>query len=296
MNLDVLIQATASGMAVGCVYSLVALGFVLIYKATEVINFAQGELMMVGAYLHFSLVTTVGLSPIWAFPASLLLAGLLGALIEQTVMRPLVDEPAFILVMVTIGLATVLRAVTGMVWSHDTHTFPSPIPEGVVHVGGAAIASVDIWTVMVTILLSVLLFVFFRYTRVGTAMRAVAQNRYAAQLMGINVQRIFTLTWALAAAVGAVGGMLLADIGFLHTNMCFIGLRAFPAAVLGGLDSIPGALLGGLIIGLVENLSGIYLEPILGGGIKEIVAYVILLGVLLIRPTGLFGTPEEKRV
>jgi len=296
MTADVLIQATASGMALGCVYALVALGFVLIYKATEVINFAQGELMMVGAYLHFSLVTACGLPPVWAFFASLVLAGLLGALIEQTVMRPLVDEPAFILVMVTIGLGTVLRAATGMIWSHDTHTFPSPIPEGTVGVAGASIAVVDIWTVGVTVLLSGLLFLFFRHTRVGTAMRAVAQNRYAAQLMGINVQRIFTLTWALAAGVGAVGGMLLADIGFLHSNMGFIGLRAFPAAVLGGLDSIPGALLGGLTIGLVENLSGIYLEPILGGGIKEIVAYVILMAVLLIRPTGLFGSPEEKRV
>ena len=294
--MDVLVQATVSGLALGCVYALVALGFVLIYKSTEVINFAQGELMMVGAYLHFSLVTTFGLPPIWAFTAALLLAGLLGALIEQAVMRPLVDEPTFILVMVTIGLATLLRAATGMIWSHDTHVFPSPIPEGVVHVGGAAIPTVDIWTVMVTLLLSALLFLFFRHTRIGTAMRAVAQNRYAAQLMGISVQRTFTLTWALAAAVGAVGGMLLADIGYLHTNMGFIGLRAFPAAVLGGLDSIAGALLGGLIIGLVENLSGAYLDPILGGGIKEIVAYVILLIVLLIRPTGLFGSPEEKRV
>ena len=294
--MDILIQVASSGMALGCVYALVALGFVLIYKSTQVINFAQGELMMVGAYLHFSLVTVLGLSPLWAFFASLILAGLLGALIEQAVMRPLVDEPAFILVMVTIGLATVLRATTGMVWSHDTHAFPSPIPEGVVDVAGAAIPLVDLWTIFVTILLSAMLFLFFRHTRIGTAMRAVAQNRYAAQLMGISVQRIFTLTWALAAAVGAVGGMLLADIGYLHTNMGFIGLRAFPAAVLGGLDSTAGALLGGLIIGLVESLSGVYLDPILGGGIKEIVAYVILLAVLLIRPTGLFGSPEEKRV
>ena len=294
--MDILLQSASSGMALGCVYALVALGFVLIYKATEVINFAQGELMMVGAYLHFSLVTVLGLSPLPAFFASVILAGLLGALIEQAVMRPLVDEPVFVLVMVTIGLGTVLRAVTGMVWSHDTYAFPSPIPEGTVHVGGAFIPFVDIWTVTITLLLSVLLFLFFRHTRIGTAMRAVAQNRYAAQLMGINVQHTFTLTWALAGAVGAVGGMLLADIGYLHTNMGFIGLRAFPAAVLGGLDSIPGALLGGLIIGLVENLSGAYLDPILGGGIKEIVAYVILLAVLLVRPTGLFGSPEEKRV
>jgi len=144
--------------------------------------------------------------------------------------------------------------------------------------------------------LSLLLFLFFRYTRPGTAMRAVAQNRYAAQLMGISADRIFTLTWALAAAVAAVGGMLLADISYLHTNMGFIGLRAFPAVVLGGLESIPGALLGGLLIGLIESLAGVYLDPILGSGTREVVAFVVLLIVLLVRPTGFFGAPIEKRV
>jgi branched-chain amino acid transport system permease protein len=141
-----------------------------------------------------------------------------------------------------------------------------------------------------------LLFPFFRYTHLGMALRALAQNRYAAQLMGISVPWLFTLTWALAAAVAAVGGMLLADISYLHTNMGFIGLRAFPAVVLGGLESIPGALLGGVIIGLVESLSGVYLDPILGSGTKEIVAFVVLLVVLLVRPTGFFGLPDVKRV
>ncbi len=294
--MDILVQVGLSGLAMGCVYALVALGFVLIYKATEVVNFAQGELMMVGAYLYFSLVESFGLPPIWAFLATLLLAGLLGALIERLVIHPLMDEPPFTLVMVTIGLAAVLRAATGMIWSHDTHVFPSPIPDHPVHLGEAVIPLVDVWTVGVTLALSLLLFLFFRYTHLGMAMRALAQNRYAAQLMGIPVPLLFTLTWALAAAVGAVGGMLLADISYLHTNMGFIGLRAFPAVVLGGLESIPGALLGGVIIGLVESLSGVYLDPILGGGTKEIVAFVVLLVVLLVRPTGFFGLPDVKRV
>ena len=294
--MDTLAQASLSGIALGCVYALVALGFVLIYKATEVINFAQGELMMVGAYIYFSLVTFLDMAPLAAFVSTLILAGLLGALIERLVLHPLVDEPAFTLVMVTIGLATVLRAITGMIWSHDTHAFPSPIPQGAVHAGPLSISSTDLWTVGVTGALSLLLFLFFRYTRLGTAMRAVAQNRYAAQLMGISTERIFTLTWALAAAVGAVGGILLADISYLHTNMGFIGLRAFPAVVLGGLESIPGALLGGLLIGLIESLAGVYLDPILGGGTREVVAFVVLLIVLLVRPTGFFGAPVEKRV
>ena len=294
--MDTLIQASLSGVAIGCVYSLVALGFVLIYKATGVLNFAQGELMMVGAYIYFSLVTSLDMTPLLAFGASLVLAGLLGALVERLVLHPLVDEPPFTLVMVTIGLATLLRAVTGMIWSHDTFAFPSPVPEGAVHVGQVAVPLVDVWTMAVTVVLSLLLFLFFHYTRLGTAMRAVAQNRYAAQLMGISVDRIFTLTWALAASLGAIGGMLLADISFLHTNMGFIGLRAFPAVVLGGMESIPGALLGGLIIGLIESLAGVYLDPILGGGTHQVLAFVILLVVLMLRPTGLFGATLEKRV
>lgn len=294
--MDLFLQASLSGMALGCVYALVALGFVLIYKATGVINFAQGELMMVGAYIHFTLVTVGGLSPIWAFAATLMLAGLLGALVERLVLHPLVDQPTFALIMVTIGLATLLRATVGLIWSHDTYDFPSPIPDRVLKLSGVPISLVDLWTILVTVVLSLLLFLFFRFTRLGTAMRAVAQNRYAAQLMGISAQRLSTLTWALATMVGAVGGMLLADIAYLHTNMGFIGLRAFPAAVLGGLESIPGALLGGLLIGLVENLSGAYLDPILGGGTREVVAFVILLTVLMVRPTGLFGLPDDKRV
>jgi branched-chain amino acid transport system permease protein len=289
--MDILIQSLVSGLALGCVYALVALGFVMIYKATEVINFAQGELMMVGAYTYFALVTA-GLSGVFAFLGTLILMGILGALIERVLMHRLIDEEPFTLVMVTIGLAAVLRAGTGMIWSHDTLDFPSPIPDGSFKVSGAVIPYVDAWTIGVTCVLSVLLFVFFKHTQVGTALRAVAQNRYAAQLMGIPVQRMFTLTWALAAVLASVGGMLLADISYLHTNMGFIGLRAFPAILLGGLDSIPGALLGGLVIGLAETLTGTYI----GGDLKEIIAYVILMGVLLIRPTGFFGSPEEKRV
>ncbi len=294
--MDIFLQATISGLAQGCVYALVALGFVLIYKATEVPNFAQGEIMMVGAYIYFTLVTGLGLSPFWAFAATLVLAALLGALIERTLIHPLADEPPFILIMVTIGLAIALRGVTGMIWSHETYSFPSPIPDWTFEVAGVVIASVDLWAFTLTIVVTLLLFAFFHWTRIGVAMRAVAQNRYAAQLMGISVQRIFTLTWAMAAAVGALGGILLADISYLHTNMGFIGLAAIPAAVLGGLESIPGALLGGLIIGLVENLSGAYLDAALGGGVKEVMAFVVLIVVLLVRPTGLFGLPDKKRV
>lgn len=294
--MDVFLQACLGGLSQGCVYALVALGFVLIYKATQVANLAQGELMMVGAYLHFTLVTVGGLHPVLALPVTLLLAALVGALIERVVIHPVAEEAPFVLVTVTIGLGILLRALTGMIWSHDTHVFPSPIPDATFRLGGVVVSSVDVFAFGATALVTGALSLFFLRTRVGTAMRAVAQNRYAAQLMGVRVSRMVTLTWALSAGVAALGGIVLADIGYLHTNMGFIGLAALPAAVLGGMESIPGALVGGLVIGLVESLAGSYLDQFLGGGLREIAAYIVLLVVLLVRPTGFWGLPDTKRV
>ncbi|MFX1266112.1 MAG: branched-chain amino acid ABC transporter permease [Promethearchaeota archaeon] len=281
-----------SGLAQGCIYSLVALGFVLIYKTTGVINLAQGEMMMAGAYIYYTLLTALELPFPVAFVTTLLAAGILGALIERLIMHRLVGEPVFVLLMVTAGLAVVIRAGVGMIFSHNIFPVPTPLAGRSYALGDVTIAAVKGWACLVTLVLTTVLFAFFRITRLGIAMRAVAQNRYAAQLMGVSVRRMFTFTWALAAIVAAVGGMLLADITYLHTNMGFIGLRAMPAAVLGGLTSIPGVLVGGLIIGLVESLIGVSL----GGGLKEVSAYVVLLAVLLLRPSGLFGTAETKRV
>ena len=295
-RVEVFSQALVSGLAQGCVYSLVAIGFVIIYKATEVPNFAQGEITMVGAYIYFSLVTIFGLPAFLALPATLVLAGILGALIERTVIHPISDEPPFISIMATIGLAILLRGITGIIWSHETYAFPSPIPDRTFEVAGVVVSSVDLWAFSLVALVTLLLFAFFHWTRIGIAMRAVAQNRYAAQLMGISVQRVFTLSWVLAAAVGALGGIVLADLNYLHTNMGTIIMVAIVAAVLGGLESIPGALLGGLFIGVVANLSGAYLDWLLGGGAKDVAAFAVLLIVLLIRPYGFFGIPDEKRV
>jgi branched-chain amino acid transport system permease protein len=295
-RVDVFAQALVSGLAQGCVYALVAIGFVIIYKATEVPNFAQGEITMVGAYIYFSFVTILGFPAFWALAATLVLAGLLGALIERTVINPISDEPPFIAIMATIGLAILLRGFTGIIWSHDTHAFPSPIPDRTFDVAGVVISSADLSAFSLVVVVTLLLFVFFHWTRIGIAMRAVAQNRYAAQLMGISVQRIFTLSWVLAAAVGALGGIVLADLNYLHTNMGTIIMVGIVAAVVGGLESIPGALLGGLFIGVVANLSGTYLDWFLGGGAKDVAAFAVLLIVLLIRPYGFFGIPDKKRV
>lgn len=287
-------QLFISGVALGCVYALIALGFVLIYKATEVINFAQGEFMMVGAFVAFSLIH-YGHVPFWlTVILTLLLMGVFGVLLDRLVMRFLVGEPVFSLIMFTIGLSLFLRSAAGMIWSTDTFAFPSPVA-GVGHWNLAdvvAIAPSDLVVVGATALLVLLLYLFFRFTNLGIAMQATSQNQFAAYLMGINVEGMFSLVWALSAIVAAVAGILLAPILFLHKDMGFIGLKAFPAAVLGGFGSIPGAIVGGLIIGVSENLAGGFL-PL---WVKDIFAYLVLIAVLIVRPEGIFGIQEKKKV
>jgi branched-chain amino acid transport system permease protein len=287
-------QLLISGMALGCVYALIALGFVLIYKATEVINFAQGEFMMVGAFVAFSLIR-IGNVPFWlTVVLTLLIMGVFGVLLDRLVMRFLVGEPVFSLIMFTIGLSLFLRSVAGMIWSTDTFSFPSPVAGlPTWHLGDvAAIAPGDAVVVGATALLVLLLYLFFRFTDVGIALQATSQNQFAAYLMGINVEGMFSLVWALSAIVAAVAGILLAPMLFLHKDMGFIGLKAFPAAVLGGFGSIPGAIVGGLIIGVSENLAGGFL-PL---WVKDIFAYLVLIAVLIVRPEGLFGIQEKKKV
>ena len=288
------IQQIISGAAIGCVYALVALGFVLVYKTTEIVNFAQGELMMVGAFFAFTFVVLVGL-PFWlgAILAVAAMAGL-GTVVDRVVIRPLVGQPVFALFMVTLGVGIVLRSLAGMVpgWGADTHALPTPFANQVVSVGGLTIRQEHAAIIVLTALLVGLLFAFFRFSRLGVAMQAVQQNQLAASYMGIPVKRVFALTWALSAAVAAFAGVLLAPIAFVHVNMGFIGLKAFPAAVLGGFGSVPGAIAGGLIIGIVEALAGFYLPE----GFKDVAAYVVLLAVLTVRPQGLFGVSTKRRV
>ena len=285
-------QLFTSGMALGCIYALIALGFVLIFKATDVINFAQGEFMMLGAFVAFSFINYAH-TPFWiAVVLTLLVMGLFGVLLDRVVMRFLVGEPAFSMIMFTIGLSLFLRSVAGMIWSTDTYSFPSPVSEDVVRLGSVAISQGDILVVGSTAVLVLLLYLFFRFTDLGIAMQSTSQNQFAAYLMGINVEGMFSVVWALSAMVAAVAGILLAPILFLHKDMGFIGLKAFPAAVLGGFGSIPGAIVGGLIIGISENLAGGFL-PL---WVKDIFAYLVLIAVLIVRPEGLFGIQERKKV
>lgn len=285
-------QQIISGVAVGCIYALVALGFVLIYKATEVVNFAQGEFMMIGAFVAYTLIALLKLPFLPALVFTLVFMFFFGIFLDRVMFRPLVGEEAFALVMVTLGLSFTLRSVAGMIWTYDTFDFPFVFSEKPLVLGSLVISTIHLTIIVSSVILMFLLYLFFKFTDIGIAMQATSQNQLAAYLMGIGVKKVFLLTWAISAVIAAMAGILIAPISFLHANMGFIGLKAFPAAVLGGFGSIPGAIVGGLIIGLSENLAGAYLTT----GFKNVFAYIILIIVLMIRPEGIFGIQEKKRV
>jgi branched-chain amino acid transport system permease protein len=288
------LQLLLAGIAQGCVYALVALGFVLIYKATETVNFAQGDLMMLGAFFALTGATVLGL-PYWLTILFAVAAmAVVGMLLERAVLRPVLGYPAFTVVMVTIGAGFVLRGVVTMVpgWGTETYALATPFADGVMRVGGVVIAEQQLAVILHTAALCLALYLFFRHTRVGIAMQATSQNQLAAYYMGIPVRRINMLVWGLSAGVAAIAGILLAPMTFVHSNMGFIGLKAFPAAVVGGFGSVPGAIVGGLIIGVVEALAGFYLPE----GFKDVAAYVVVLVVLLVKPSGIFGETMTKKV
>ncbi len=288
------IQLLISGIAQGCIYGLIALGFVLIYKATETVSFAQGELMMLGAFLGLALTTVMGL-PFWlAVPAAALAMALSGMAIERAVIRPILGQPAFSVVMLTIGIGYVARGLITMIpgIGTDTHALKVPYKDVTYKFGALVLSAEQLVVIGATALLCAALYVLFKYTKLGIAMQASSQNQLAAFYMGIPVRRFNALVWGLAAAVAAIAGMLLAPITFVHANMGFIGLKAFPAAVVGGFGSLPGAIVGGLVIGVVESMAGFFLPE----GFKDIAAYVVVLIVLMVMPNGLFGEKLRKKV
>jgi branched-chain amino acid transport system permease protein len=288
------LQLVISGAAQGCIYGLIALGFVLIYKATETVSFAQGELMMLGAFCGLAGMALLGF-PFWLAVLSAIAAmALFGVLLERVVVRPILGQPAFSIVMLTIGIGYVARGLVTMIpgVGTETHLLPVPYKDVVLNVGPLVLSAEQLVVIAGTALLCGGLFAMFRYSKLGIAMQAASQNQLAAYYMGIPVKRLNGLVWGLAAAVAAVAGLLLAPITFVHANMGFIGLKAFPAAVVGGFGSLPGAIVGGLVIGIVESLAGFYLPE----GFKDIAAYVVVLIMLMVRPNGLFGEKLRKKV
>ena len=288
------VQLVISGVALGCIYGLIALGFVLIYKATETVNFAQGELMMLGAFCGLAGATLLGF-PFWvSVLATLAAMAVIGVLTERLVIRPILGQPAFSIVMLTIGIGYVARGAITMIpgIGTETHTLSVPYKDEVLKLGELVLSAEQLVVIGVTAVLCALLYALFRFSKLGIAMQATSQNQLAAYYMGIPVKRLNGLVWGLAAVVAAIAGLLLAPITFVYANMGFIGLKAFPAAVVGGFGSLPGAIVGGLIIGVVESLSGFYLPE----GFKDTAAYIVVLVMLMVKPNGLFGEKLRKKV
>ncbi len=293
--MDRFIQLALSGIANGAILALVALGFVLIYKSSDVINFAQGELLLIGAYLTYSMVEIFGLWWPLGVVVAVVLAAVVGLLIEQLVLRPLIGEPTISVIMVTIGLSSLLRAIVGGIWGVTPKPAPQFLPTDTITILGASVGVDRLWAFGLAITLFVLLTLFFRYSREGIAMRAVADDQQAALSMGISVKKVWAVAWAIAAITASVGGILLMSIfGGVSGQIGRVGLLVFPVVILGGLDSIPGAIIGGLIIGLLQSFAGGYLPPEWGMG--EVAPFVILLLILLVRPYGLFGQRIIERV
>lgn len=287
-----ILQLLVSGISQGCVYGLIALGFVLIYKATEMVNFAQGDLMMFGAFIAYTFLDVLQWPFFWGVAATFVVMAFIGIAIERLFMRRMIGEPPFAALMLTIGLSFLLRAIAGAIWGGEPHSITTPYGGGVFSFGGLFIGYESVAIVVGTTLLCGLLFLFFRYTSVGTAMQAASQNQLAAYYVGIPVKRVFSLVWAISALIAAAAGILIAPVSLVDPQLGFIGIKAFAAAVVGGFGSLPGAIIGGLIVGIAEQFAGLYLPP----GFADTSAYVILLLVLLARPEGLFSTMQQKKV
>jgi len=287
-------QLIVSGLAVGFCYALLALSMVIIYKTSDVLNFAQGEMAMISSFVAFVLLDTYQLSfPVGLF-LTLLFAAALGAFLEFVFLRPAKDPTVIGLIIITLGFEMILMGFAGWKWGPDQRSMPFPISGfETYNFYGLVISKVNFWTIIICLVLIVLLFLFFQYSKLGTAMRATQQNRLVARLMGIRTKRIFSFTWALSSLIGAVAGMFIAALTVLDPPMMMDPLmKAFAAAVLGGMTSLPGAALGGAVLGVVENLFGGYVSL----AFKSVVAFTIIVLMLCFRPSGLLGKHFVKKV
>ncbi len=295
--MDFFLQLVINGLVVGSIYALVAMGFVIIYKSTSVLNFAQGEFLLLGAYVSLALLTSWHV-PFWATVVLTLgFAAALGLAIERLILRPMIGEPVVSVIMVTLGLSSILRAVVQGVWGTDTRPYPEIFPSSPVMIGPVPVSRAYAWSLGCVVVMLAVFSLFFKRSRFGIAMRATAFSQQVALSMGISVRHMFALAWAIAAVVSAIGGILLGAVRTgVDQSLALIGLKVLPVVILGGLDSVLGAIVGGLLIGVLENLAGGYLDPLFGGGVKEVAPFVILVSILMIKPYGLFGKVRIERV
>lgn len=287
-------QFFMSGLSMGSIYALVALGFVLIYKSTSILNLAQGEFLMVGAYICLSMTLDFHLNFFVSFLITMVFSVILGLAVERLVLRPLIGEPIISVIMVTLGLTYILRGLVIMLWGNDIRQF-NIFPEQPIDLWGVKLTYLYIYSMGISLILLTFFAIFFKYARTGIFMRAVADHQTASQSMGISVKRVFAISWCIASVVSSIGGILVGNIGGVGVDLSYIGLKVLPAVIFGGLDSILGAIIGGLVVGVLEFLSAGYLDPYIPA-INEVFPFIVLVLVLMIRPYGLFGTEEIERV
>jgi len=287
-----ILQLSINGMAIGAIYALVALGLVLTYKATEVLNFAHGDVLMASSFVGWGLIVGLGW-PFWlAALSTVLLAAALSWAIDARVMRLIVGQPQFAGVMLTIAIAFMLRGLVSMAFGPESRTYPTPWTGDKTQLGGIIVADLNLVIVAAALLITLVLFWFLKKTALGVAIQAASQNQLAAFLSGIRVKRVTSLVWAISGGIAAVCGLLLAPIALVDIGLWIVVLKALAAVVLGGFGSVPGAILGGLLLGLIEQFAGVYLPD----GFKDAMAYLVLIGVLILWPRGLLGEAHGRRV
>jgi branched-chain amino acid transport system permease protein len=290
------LQLIISGLAVGMVYALIALGFVVVWKSSGVANLALGQLVLISSWFTYGMLVQAGL-PVWAgFLVLLAFAPLLGWLIERVVLRPLIAQPILSLITVTLGVAYFLEGLTVFVWPTSVGNLPRFFPDQPIHLGSAVISQEYLWAAAISLLVFGILSLFYRYHKMGIAMRATADDQLAVQACGVPVTRIFSTSWMFACLVAAVGGVLVSSIGGITYGLVQTGLKSFSVVILGGLDSFSGAVVAGPIIGLAESLGGGYLSPILWPGVKDIIPFIVIIIVVLVRPYGIFGEERIERI
>jgi branched-chain amino acid transport system permease protein len=286
----------SNGVLIGLMYSLIALGFVLVYKATDAVNFAQGEFVMIAGLVVALAMSSAG-APLWiAVILGLASMVVFGFALERIVLRKLIGRPVIAVVMATIGLASILRGVGPTFFGAGTKSLPLPISDEPFIIGPLFIPPIQILGATVSIVFLTGFACFFLWSRKGIAMRAIADNQQVAMAMGINVERYFGLAWAMTGMVSALGGIIWGNLLGVDVNLSLVGFKVFPVVILGGLDSIPGAVVGGLIVGIVENIAAGYIDPYVGGGTKDFAPYVLMILALMIRPYGIFGKKIIERV
>lgn len=297
MNWELLGQLVVNGVIVGALYGVVAMCFVLIYKSTQVVNFAQGEFLLIGAWVCWAMLVKFGM-PFWAgFLFTLAFMFAFGVLLQVVVLRPMIGEPIISVIMLTIGLSIFFQALMSWIFGEFVKPFPKVFEVDSVNVLGLQVQPAYIMSLVISLIVMVGFFYFFKYSRMGLAMRATAFNQQVAKSLGVSVKHVFALSWAISAMVSALAGVVIGMVNGVSSALSFFGIKVFPAAILGGLDSIVGAIVGGLIIGLLENLS-VFVDTqyLHWGNLYQVIPFYVLVVILMIKPYGLFGTKDIERI